>query len=155
MIGRRIKLVRNVCNLWDGEKTVKEGTEGSIVQGSEHDSALFQAALDDGMLLWLVTADFELLPEVDVVVSVPRYVLDNRFVGVITPFQQIMPARMIHFGNNITIDYGADPPEVHLRGAPPELAARQFWNAVHAVVGRPPLFPNDVPPPLKFERTPK
>jgi hypothetical protein len=53
----------------------------------------------------------------------------------------ITPTRCLHFGPNISIDYGADPPKVTLNGATPDEAARAFWNAVHAVVGRPPLFP--------------
>jgi hypothetical protein len=60
--------------------------------------------------------------------------------------QVLTPAHVLLFGPNISIDYGANPPKVTLNGAEPDAAAKAFWNAVHAVVGRAPLFPESAPP---------
>ena len=57
----------------------------------------------------------------------------------------ITPAKALHFGPGIVIDYSESPPVVKLDGCPPDVAARAFWNAVHAVIGRAPLFPDDGP----------
>lgn len=41
----------------------------------------------------------------------------------------------------IDIDLDASPPKVNLHGHDPDAAGKLFWNAVSAVVNRPPLFP--------------
>ena len=154
--GRRIRLARNVSNLWDDpeQRVRREGTEGVILHESANSDGVYRAKLDDGgPEVWLVTGDFTMLAEaapealiqtfVTITVGMPQQLehlwrMQDQVGHVIA---SITPTLCLNFGPDISINYGVSPPKVELRGAEPDAAAKAFWNAVHAVIGRPPLFP--------------
>jgi hypothetical protein len=150
-IGRRIRLTRNVASLWDSA-VFREGAEGVIVKVGDSGD-LFHVKLDDGPEVWFDSTSFIVLAEATpealvqtfgtITIGMPQQLehlwrLQDQ-VGHV--FASITPTLCLNFGPDISINYGVSPPKVELRGATPDAAARAFWNAVHAVVGREPLFP--------------
>lgn len=148
-VGKRIRLTRDIPNLWAGTVIAKD-REG-VVKYLNSDGDLYAVRLDgDPLPTWLGPGDFMVLAEPSeaqvftpgtITVGEPQpwsWLLQDQVGHVMC---QITPSLCLNFGPNISIDYGVDPPKVELRGAEPEAAAKAFWNAVHAVIGREPLFP--------------
>ena len=124
-----------------GHPPIEVGREGVITRHRGNAGNLWAVDFGNGLEVFMDPNHFEPIPPTPDLTLSDAPGLDWSVAnGSGEVFAYLTPAHELHFGPGIIIDFGVSPPKVQLNGAPPDRAARAFWNAVHAVVGRPPMF---------------